>query len=74
MYLEDLQTIADLPLGIEVIKLVVEPKRQAKASARQLVQRVSQDANSPQMAQKLLGLIETILSREEIIDRFSAQN
>jgi predicted transposase/invertase (TIGR01784 family) len=61
IYLEDLQHTANLPLGLEIIQLVVEPKRRAKGFARQLVQRVQQSASSPIATDRLLDLIETIL-------------
>jgi predicted transposase/invertase (TIGR01784 family) len=63
IYLEDLQDQPNLPLGLELIQLTVEPKRRAKAFAQQLVQRVHQatDAHRPLAADRLLDLIETIL-------------
>jgi predicted transposase/invertase (TIGR01784 family) len=61
IYLEDLQHTENLPLGLEVIQLVVEPKRRAKGFAQQLVQRVQQETSSPIATDRLLDLIETIL-------------
>jgi hypothetical protein len=61
IYLEDLQATENLPLGLELIQLVIEPKRRAKAFARQLVDRVRQEAGKAVLADKLLDLIETIM-------------
>jgi predicted transposase/invertase (TIGR01784 family) len=61
IYLEDLQHTENLPLGLEVIQLVVEPKRRAKGFAQQLVQRVQQETSGPIATDRLLDLIETIL-------------
>jgi predicted transposase YdaD len=69
IYLEDLQATENLPLGLELIQLVVEPKRRAKAFARQLVERLRQKSDGAMTygraqtiaTDKLLDLIETIL-------------
>jgi predicted transposase/invertase (TIGR01784 family) len=61
IYLEDLQDQPNLPLGLELIQLTVEPKRRAKAFAQQLVQRVNQETGQPLATTRLLDLIETIL-------------
>ncbi len=61
IYLEDLQDQPNLPLGLELIQLTVEPKRRAKAFAQQLVQRVYQETGRPLATARLLDLIETIL-------------
>jgi predicted transposase/invertase (TIGR01784 family) len=61
IYLEDLQGQPNLPLGLELIQLTVEPKRRAKAFAQQLVQRVHQETGQPLATTRLLDLIETIL-------------
>jgi predicted transposase/invertase (TIGR01784 family) len=61
IYLEDLQHTANLPLGLEIIQLVVEPKRRAKLFAGQLVQRVRQETSTALATDRLLDLIETIL-------------
>jgi predicted transposase/invertase (TIGR01784 family) len=61
IYLEDLRHTDNLPLGLAIIQLVVEPKKRAKGFARQLVQRVQQSASSPIGRDRLLDLIETIL-------------
>jgi predicted transposase/invertase (TIGR01784 family) len=61
IYLEDLQDQPNLPLGLELIQLTVEPKRRAKAFAQQLVQRVHQETGQPLATTRLLDLIETIL-------------
>jgi predicted transposase/invertase (TIGR01784 family) len=61
IYLEDLQNQENLPLGLELIQLVIEPKRRAKEFAKRLVQRVAHDKASSISAERLLDLIETIL-------------
>jgi predicted transposase/invertase (TIGR01784 family) len=61
IYLEDLQHREGLSLGLELIQLVVEPKRRAKTFARHLVQRVQQETGSGVATDRLLEMIETIL-------------
>jgi predicted transposase YdaD len=51
----------DLPIGLAIIYLVVEPKRRAKELAKQIVQRVKQEVMPPLAQQQRLELIETIL-------------
>jgi predicted transposase/invertase (TIGR01784 family) len=47
IYLEDLADRQDLPVGLAIIYLVVESKRRAKATAKQIVQRVRQEVTAP---------------------------
>jgi predicted transposase/invertase (TIGR01784 family) len=61
IYLEDLADRKNLPLGLEIIQLVIQPKRRAKPFAQQIIQRVRQEQPQTIPREKLLDLIETIL-------------
>lgn len=73
IYLDELGASATLPLGVGIVKLVVEPEATAPEQARQLLQRVQQEQVTGISRQAIIELIETIvvykftnLSREEI--------
>ena len=40
MYLEDLADRPDSPVGLEIIQLIIQPKRRAKGFAKQVIERV----------------------------------
>jgi predicted transposase/invertase (TIGR01784 family) len=61
VYLEDLADRPNLPIGLEIIQLVIEPKRRAKGFARQVIERVQREESGDLPREKLLDLIETIL-------------
>jgi predicted transposase/invertase (TIGR01784 family) len=61
IYLEDLQNQPNLPLGLAIIQLIIEPKSRAKPFAKSLVQRVNTEHPDSLASRKLLDLIETIL-------------
>lgn len=81
IYLNELGELARLPLGVAVVKLVVEPEQTAPAEARQLIQRIEQEAVIGVSSQALVELVETImvyklstLSREEIQTMLGIEN
>lgn len=72
LYLEDLQTRQDLPVGLGVLQLVVEPVQTAPNRAQQLLRQARQQLPEP-LSTAIIELIETIvvykfpqLSRQEI--------
>jgi predicted transposase/invertase (TIGR01784 family) len=73
IYLNELGSVADLPLGLGIVQLVVEPEATAPERARKLIARSQQEAVAGVASSVLIDLIETIivykftaLSREEI--------
>jgi predicted transposase YdaD len=61
IYLEDLANRPNLPLGLQIIQLVIQPKSRAKGFAQQIIQRVQQEQSQTLPRGQLLNLIETIL-------------
>ena len=61
VYLEDLADRLDIPLGLEIIQLIIQPKSRAKGFAKQVIQRVQQEELRDLSHARLLDLIETIL-------------
>jgi predicted transposase/invertase (TIGR01784 family) len=77
IYLAELGNLESLPVGIAIIKLVIEAQETAITSARELIARTQQQINDQLKQRKLLELIETILvykfptmSRKEIENMF----
>lgn len=73
IYLDQLGAISQLPPGLGILRLLVEPTETVPAAARGLIERVQQSARSAADIAQLIELIETIvvyafprLSREEI--------
>ena len=73
IYLDQLGTVADLPPGLAILRLIVEPEATVPTAARGLIERV-RAASLPETEQlRLVELIETIVvytfprrSRQEI--------
>ena len=72
IYLDELGTI-EQSIGIETVKLVIEPEETAANKARQLIEQARQEVSDEAQKRELLQLIETIIiykftqkSREEI--------
>lgn len=61
IYLNELEPVTKLPLGVAVVKLVVEPNETAAEQARQLIQRSQQESIPEASQQALIDLIETII-------------
>lgn len=61
IYLNELGEAASLPIGIATIKLIVENKDKAIATAKELIARTQQTDDLPDRQRQLLELIETIL-------------
>ena len=61
VYLEDLADRPDIPLGLDIIRLIVQPRSRAKGFAQQVIQRVRREELQDLSRAKLLDLIETIL-------------
>ncbi|HEY9626522.1 MAG TPA: Rpn family recombination-promoting nuclease/putative transposase [Coleofasciculaceae cyanobacterium] len=73
VYLNELGEMNSLPLGMGIVKLIIEPEQTAIAQARQLIQRARQEEVRDLSRQAIVELVETIivykfnvLSREEI--------
>ncbi|WP_416674142.1 Rpn family recombination-promoting nuclease/putative transposase [Egbenema bharatensis] len=73
IYLNELGSISELPLGISIMQLIIEPEATAPVRARQLIARSQQETVAGVSSPVLIELIETIivykfihLSREEI--------
>jgi predicted transposase/invertase (TIGR01784 family) len=73
IYLDELAQAENHPLGIGVVKLVVEAENQAVAEARSLITRTREQLTDERVKRELIDLIETIIvykfpqkSREEI--------
>ncbi|AFZ02110.1 Rpn family recombination-promoting nuclease/putative transposase [Calothrix sp. PCC 6303] len=61
IYLDELEEVASLPVGIATIKLIIENQNRAIESARELITRTNQEVEAGQQQQQLLQIIETIL-------------
>ncbi|KAB8330351.1 DUF2887 domain-containing protein [Scytonema tolypothrichoides VB-61278] len=61
LYLNELGDRAEQSLGVGIIKLVVENKKQTPALARNLIARTRTELTNPGLVQQVLDLIETIV-------------
>ncbi|MEM1309469.1 MAG: Rpn family recombination-promoting nuclease/putative transposase [Cyanobacteria bacterium P01_H01_bin.153] len=75
IYLNQLGAIAELPPGLGILRLLIEPTETVPTAARGLIERVQQSARPVADISKLVELIETIvvytfprLAREEIAE------
>lgn len=59
IYLNELGSVAELPLSVGVVKLVVEPEETAVTQARQLIERTQEEAINEASSQAIIDLIET---------------
>ena len=73
IYLDELEDIASLPIGVATIKLIIAKKDSSIIQARELITRTKQEIDSEVQQQQVLQIIETILiykfprmNREEI--------
>ncbi|MEQ9354505.1 Rpn family recombination-promoting nuclease/putative transposase [Coleofasciculus chthonoplastes] len=73
IYLDELGEAVEGSLGVEVVKLVIEPEETAGQLARQLIEKARQQLTDETIQRELINLIETIIvyklpkkSREEI--------
>jgi predicted transposase/invertase (TIGR01784 family) len=73
IYLDELSSISQQSIGIETVKLVIEPEESTGTKARELISFARQEINDDITRRELLQLIETIIvykfpqkSREEI--------
>jgi predicted transposase/invertase (TIGR01784 family) len=73
IYLDELEDIASLPIGVATIKLIIAKKDSSIIQARELIARTKQEIDSEVQQQQVLQIIETILiykfprmNREEI--------
>lgn len=73
IYLDELEEATERSLGVEVVKLVIEPEETAGQLARQLIEQAQQQLTDETLQRELINLIETIIvyklpkkSREEI--------
>jgi predicted transposase YdaD len=73
LYLDELGEIADIPLGLSLIKLIVENKKRTPNLIRSLINKTKAEISNSHHRQKVLDLIETIvlyklpfMSREEL--------
>ena len=73
IYLDELEDIASLPIGVATIKLIIAKKDSSIIQARELITRTKQEIESEVQQQQVLQIIETILiykfprmNREEI--------
>lgn len=78
VYLNELGNVTQQSLGIETVKLVIEPEESTETRARQLIHQARQQVANELQLRELLQLIETILiyklpskRREEIEAMFS---
>ena len=77
IYLDELEEITSLGVGIATIKLIIEDESTAIVAARDLITRTKQEIGNEPQQRQLLQLIETILvykfprmSRKEIEEMF----
>lgn len=73
LYLDELGEVDQIPLGLGLIKLIVEGKRRTPKLIKNLINKTRSEIPSPLHRQKVLDLIETIvlyklpfMSREEL--------
>jgi predicted transposase/invertase (TIGR01784 family) len=72
-YLDEMEELADAPLGLSIVYLIKQSETQAPVTARDLISRVKTEIGDEALRGDLLELIETViiyklprLSREEI--------
>ena len=58
-YLEDLRKQNDLPLGLELLRLIVTPEREAEDEARRVLRRAREEAGAQQ--KEMIESVETVL-------------
>ncbi|HET6381886.1 MAG TPA: Rpn family recombination-promoting nuclease/putative transposase [Armatimonadota bacterium] len=58
-YLEDLRQQRDLPLGLELLRLIVTPEREAEGEARRVLTRAREEAGAQR--REMIESVETIL-------------
>ena len=61
VYLDELSSVAEQSIGVETVKLVIEPEESAAAKARELITFVRQEIANEVQERELLQLIETII-------------
>ncbi|NJO66643.1 MAG: Rpn family recombination-promoting nuclease/putative transposase [Leptolyngbyaceae cyanobacterium RM1_405_57] len=61
IYLNELGEAASLPLGLGLVKLIIEPEATAPEQARQLIRRSQQENIGGISDQEIIDLIETII-------------
>jgi predicted transposase/invertase (TIGR01784 family) len=73
IYLDELESSADQPVGVSLMKLAIANKATLSTQARSLIDRVEQEVTSPAEKQAIIEVITTIavykfskLSREEV--------
>jgi predicted transposase/invertase (TIGR01784 family) len=78
VYLDEIARKNDLPLSLDIVKLVVTPEDQVQTEFPKLMEKLPQQITEPAQARRVLDFIETILlykftnsSREEIEAMFS---
>lgn len=62
IYLDEIDSAAELPLGIGLIKLIVEKEKNAPDRAKQLIAQAQSESRDDEQTQKMLDLILTIIS------------
>jgi len=58
-YLEDLRQQNDLPLGLELLRLIVTPERESESEARRVLRRAREEAGAQQ--KEMIESVETVL-------------
>ncbi len=73
LYLDELGEITEIPLGLSLIKLIVENKKRTPNLIKSLINKTKSEISNSQHQQKVLDLIETIvlyklpfMSREDL--------
>lgn len=61
LYLSELGDIANLSLGVGMMKLVVETKKRTPELVRELVEKAQAEVTNVSLQQEVLDLIETIV-------------
>jgi len=60
VYLDELSPLANLSLGLGMVRLVVEDEDTAVSEVRQLIQQAQRSLADEAFKEKVVGLIETI--------------
>ncbi len=61
IYLDELGEASGQPIGIGIVKLVVETKKKATNLASELLNRANREIVDQSLKQQVMGLIETII-------------
>lgn len=61
IYLDQLESVSELPIGLGILRLIVEPEESVPAAARGLIERVQQSTVPDADMSRLVELIETIV-------------